>query len=202
MDHPFSSNSWNQWHISAAISIPIFALPGLILYFMVVFVIIRNPKSFANNPFYTFVLSLAVSDIMQSLACIFYLFPCMLLLRLIFGYTFDWLFGVVTTIPYYAGMITVALIALNRYFAVCRFNSYHRLFQTNRTRMYVWSAWVVGLFSGICFLIPGFSFTYIYWYFTPGVDVSALNYSFMGWDRILTVIVFLVVIICYVTIFR
>jgi hypothetical protein len=194
MSQIYSDANWNRGHIEVAISIGLFALPGLVLYFLVVFVIIRNPQSFRNNSFYSFILSLAATDILQTVTVILYLCPCIVLQNLFLGCTFDWIIGVGTPMLYYAGMATMVVIAVNRYTAVCHFKLYNVVFRKNYARAYLVGTWFFGFFIGIWQIGYGYSYTSAY---NPN---AWSNVYFIWGDHVLTITVFVTIITCYIAI--
>jgi hypothetical protein len=165
---------------------------------MVVLVIIRNRKKFASTPYYTLLLSLAFSDIVQIISSIFYFAPCVLLQRPIFGFTFDMIYGVVCYLMcYYVGLATMVIIALNRFFAVCRFSSHDIVFRISRTRIYLAAAWIFGLFGSIYQFLPGFGYTYTY---GPDLNAPGNIYFFVWFDRFVSASVVIILVVCYVAI--
>jgi hypothetical protein len=181
-----------------AIGIELITLPGLFAYLMVVLVIIRNRKTFASTPYYTLLLSLAFSDIVQTIFAMFYFAPCVLYQGFVFGFYFDWIIGVVGYLMcYYAGLATMVIIALNRYFAVCRFSSHDTVFRTNRTLLYLAGAWAFGFFGSFCQFFPGFGYSYMY---GPDLNAPGNIYFFVWFDRFVSASVVTVLAVCYVAI--
>ena len=194
--------SWAIWsgeHIVAGLSIAIFTIPGLLAYLIVVIAILRNPKTFAKKSYYSFLLILALCDILQTVNCLVYAVPCILLQKRIFGDSFDRYYNpIVTGILYYVGIGCIVLIAINRYIAVCRFSIYHRVFHNRRMRFYVLGVWLFGIYSAMWSWLPGFGYSfYPYWY-TWGIDAVGWRADYLTWyDHVVAAILFSCLIFCY-----
>ena len=201
VDSPYFIGISPKEHIFAGLSIAVFSIPGLLAYLAIVIVILRNPQAFAKKSYYTFLLLLAICDILQTCNCLFYAMPCILLQKLIFGDNFDLYYNpVVCGMLYYVGIGCMVFIAINRYVAVCRFSIYHRVFHANRTRFYILGAWIFASLSAMCQALPGFGYHfYPYWY-SWGFETTVGNYYFTWYNRAVEVILFSILILCYASI--
>jgi fumarate reductase subunit D len=189
-------------NIVAAAVMGILSIPSLILYLLIVFVIVRNPKLFGNNSYYTLLLSLAFSDIITLLLFVFYSIPCTLLQERMLGDSFDAALGVVCNTTYFAGMACIASIALNRYWAVCRFHSYDRIFAGHNAKKMVAFVWGLGIFSGSWEAFPCCNLRFWYDSYSWSYDMSLWgNQYFVWYDRSYTLTMVSTLIVCYITIF-
>uniref|UniRef100_A0A914WAJ7 G-protein coupled receptors family 1 profile domain-containing protein n=1 Tax=Plectus sambesii TaxID=2011161 RepID=A0A914WAJ7_9BILA len=188
-------------NILAAATISIFSAPSLILYILIVQVLIQNPRVFSKNPYYTLLSSLAVSDTTMLVLYLFYAVPCTLARCHIFGAGFDVAIGVVFNTAYFAGISCIALIAINRYWAVCRFINYDRTFSRRNVKILICFAWTAGGVSGAFQAFPcchlRYSFTAYSWLY----DMTQFGNAYYVWlDRGLNLTVFAVLAICYTAI--
>jgi hypothetical protein len=193
----------NSASIAAGGSIGLLALPGFITCSMVIVLIIRSRATFANNSFYTLLVSLAICEMIQlGPYCLLYLMPCILLQERIFGDTIDMIYGPIgCEMCYFAGLYITELIALNRYCAVCHFDWYERVFSKNLTLAYVAVAVLLGICSGAVLFMPGFAFrTYVELY-TSGFDFTKNNTPyFIHYSNFADGGTFIVLLFCYVAI--
>ncbi len=144
-----SSQATEQWmNVFSAATIGTLSFAGLSLYILVISVIIRNPQTFSQNSYYTFLTSLALSDcILLSLYC-FYAVPCTIKQGYILGDNFDIFIGVVFNMAYFTCLATMALIGINRYWAVCRFGTLNTAFTTRNSRFCIIVVWTFGIVFG------------------------------------------------------
>uniref|UniRef100_A0A914X0E8 G-protein coupled receptors family 1 profile domain-containing protein n=1 Tax=Plectus sambesii TaxID=2011161 RepID=A0A914X0E8_9BILA len=199
MNNSSTNEAWMD-RIAAA-TIACLSLPALAVYILVVIVIANNPQKFANNSYYTLLLSLALSDsILLSLYC-FYAVPCTLIQENIFGANFDIFIGVVFNIAYFSCLPCIAAIGVNRYFAVCQFVSYDSTFNRRNTRIVLAIVWAIGIIFGSGQAFPCCTLRFSYYNYSFAYDMTNWGNVYFQWfDRFLTVCSFFVIFFCYVAI--
>jgi hypothetical protein len=140
---PVGPKLWED--IVAASAIGFLSLFTLLSYSLIVTVILRDWKTFSNN---VLSLSMAFGDCVMLLLFLFYSVPCTMLQRRIFGDTFDLAMGVICNTVYFAGLACMSMIAINRYWAVCRFASYVQFYRTRNIVRIICLIWGFGIASG------------------------------------------------------
>lgn len=75
-------------HLATAIE-GVFSIPSFIVYLLVIFVILTNRQEFGGIPYYTLLLSLAISDCILLIEIILYNIPATLMGRDLFGRSFE-----------------------------------------------------------------------------------------------------------------
>uniref|UniRef100_A0A914XNC5 G-protein coupled receptors family 1 profile domain-containing protein n=1 Tax=Plectus sambesii TaxID=2011161 RepID=A0A914XNC5_9BILA len=193
---PAASKEWEN--IVAASVIGVLSLITLSAYILVIVILFRNLKTFAKNSYYTLALSLAFSDSTMLALFLFYSVPCTLLHKRIFGDTFDLAMGVICNVVYFAGLTCMSLTAINRYWAVCRFASYARVYSTRNVVILVCFIWLVGIISGTFQALPCCYLRYFYDEYTYGYDMELWgNHYYIWYDRSVNSITFITIIACY-----
>ncbi len=152
MNNTYSPYPEYWMHVFAAVTIGCFSFSGLTMYILVVSVIIRNHQTFAKNSYYTFITSLAVSDCILLSLYLFYAVPCTVTQKFIFGDSFDIFIGVIFNMAYFTCLATIATIGINRYWAVCRFETFDSKFSQQNTKCFIGCVWLFGITFG-CFQV-------------------------------------------------
>ncbi len=170
---------------------------GLTAYLLVIVTICWRFSEFRNS-FYPLILSLAISDSIMLALFFFYSAPATLLQFAFLGPTVDILFGALCNMVYFAGLTCVCFISLNRYWAVCRFDTYKLIFTHRMVKGSLIFIWLTDLASCIPQLTPC---CYLHYYpsdYTWGYDMSlAGNRRYIWYDRFMNVVTFLSIVIAY-----
>ena len=138
---------------------------NLSLYFIV----------YKNNDLRTitnlYILNLAAADIMVSVLSIPFTVVTVIAGRWLFGDTACVALGFFTILSFIASVMSLGMIAINRYFYIVKWNSYRKTFSKRRGLLYVAAVWVVSislasppLFGWAEYrFIPGKSYCFVYW---------------------------------------
>jgi hypothetical protein len=188
-----------QWeNVFAASIMGVLSVMGLIAYLLIIVIIVRFRQEFLENSYYVFVISLAFSDCLMLVLFAFYSVPCTITQSYILGHNFDRAAGVIDNLQYYTGCVLVALIAFNRYLAVCRFHSYQSIFCDRNVYIFMAGAWVFGIFVSSFQIFSPFGQDYYYDSYGWGFDMTRWgNKYYTMYDQTFSVVTFLFLVACY-----
>ncbi|XP_022782050.1 melatonin receptor type 1B-B-like [Stylophora pistillata] len=118
-----------------------------------------------------YILNLAVADILVSILSIPFTIVTIIEDRWAFGDTACVALGFFTILSFISSVMSLGMIAINRYFYIVRWNSYHRTFSRRNALLYAAAVWVVA--TSLAFppligwaeyrFIPGKSYCFVYW---------------------------------------
>jgi hypothetical protein len=175
--------SWEIFFASSALAIV--ALPGFIVYVLILFAISRNWSSYENNSYYKLLISHGICDVTILIIFAFYSVPCTLLQCHIFGDEFDKILGFILIVSWYTTLACISLIAVNRYWAVCKFVSYKTVFSNRNSVIYVSAVWIFGTFFAMWQLLPCCGEVYYYDSYAWSYDTAPWNKQWLlGWTRV------------------
>lgn len=121
--------TWENIVASSAIAVSSFI--GFSVYVLLLIVQLKYSSKYKNS-YYSLWMSLAVSDCTMLALALFYSVPCTYLQAPFLGENFDVAMGVCSNTAYFAGLACVSIIAINRYWGVCRFYSYRTIFDRSK----------------------------------------------------------------------
>ena len=160
------------------------------------FVIVNKNRNLRNiNNMY--ILNLAASDVLVSAVSMPVTVVTIIKDRWVFGQTACVALGFFTILSFIASVMSLGMIAINRYFYIVKWNSYTKTFSKRKALLYGVAVWVVSmslasppLFGWAEYrFIPGKSYCFVYWpsdvfymYFMVTVcffgPLSAISFSF------------------------
>ncbi|XP_020609965.1 melatonin receptor type 1B-B-like [Orbicella faveolata] len=118
-----------------------------------------------------YILNLAAADIMVSVLSIPFTVVTVITGRWLFGDTVCVALGLFTTLSFIASVMSLGMIAINRYFYIVKWNTYKKTFSKKKSLLYAAAVWVVSvslasppLFGWAEYrFIPGKSYCFVYW---------------------------------------
>ena len=118
-----------------------------------------------------FILNLSAADILVSLLSMPVTVVTIISERWVFGHTACTALGFFTLLSFIASVMSLGMIALNRYFYIVKWNTYTKTFSKKKALLYVAAVWFVpiSLASPPLFgcaeyrFIPGKSYCFVYW---------------------------------------
>ncbi|XP_028514443.1 melatonin receptor type 1C-like [Exaiptasia diaphana] len=166
--------------------------------FLVLWIVYRNRnlRTIPNQ----FVISLAVSDILMAGICAP---PCLSVLvagRRTFSNFVCQLQGFAIACLACVSLLTMMLVAVNRYFLIVRPQKYQRIFTPTNTKLMIVSVWILSLMEPLPYLLSGHHYEY-----HPGkvfcFQVLRINfYTLLGYVYVVVPLVILTA--CYWKVFR
>jgi hypothetical protein len=186
-------------NVIASVTMGVLSSIGFILYFLVVVVILSHPKKYAKkNFYYTMLLSLAASDMAMLAISLFYAVPCVYLQSHIFGDSFDSILGAFDIMVYYAGLISTVFIAFNRYWAVCKFQTFRKASDSNIAWKFAVFSWFIGVLGGVAFFFPCCTVHYYLFAYNFLPDITLPGAIYSTWvDRITSLTAVVCFVFCY-----
>ena len=147
-------------------SICFVALIGNLSLFVVVYRN-RNLQTVTN----LFILNLAAADVLVSVLSMPITMVTIIKERWVFGHTACVALGFFSILSFIASVMSLGMIAINRYFYIVRWNTYTKTFSKKKALLYAAGVWVVSislssppLFGWAEFrFIPGKSYCFVYW---------------------------------------
>lgn len=166
--------------------------------FLVLWIVYRNRnlRTIPNQ----FVISLAVSDILMAAICAP---PCLSVL-IVGKRTFNdfvcQLQGFAIACLACVSLLTMMLVAVNRYFLIVRPRAYHEIFTPGKTKLMIVSVWLLSLTEPLPYLLSGHRYEY-----HPGkvfcFQVLEVNfYTLLGY--VYVVVPLFILTACYFTVFK
>lgn len=189
----------HNWEVSlAAVTIFSFAMIGISAYMPILYVFAKYPKDFFDKPYYRLSLSLSISDLVMLSIFVFYT-PISIYTRgYPLGVDFDRFLGVLCNLSYFAGLTCFINIAINRYFAVCRFKKHALLYTVKNTNVLFFINWSVGFLSCIPQMLPCCYLQMWPESFSWGYDMDLWGNEYYIWyDRAFNILTFSTLIVCY-----
>lgn len=122
----------------------IICVGGLFLYILTCWIIIKHRKTAFANPFYTFALALAVPDCLHLCMQLLCAIPIVFIGYENFPMVYVAMCGYLTDAAYWSLAPMTVVIGVNRYIAVCHFQSYKRMFSPFRVKVLVIICWAMG----------------------------------------------------------
>ena len=127
----------------------------------------RNLRTITNM----YILNLAAADILVSILSMPVTVVTIIKQRWVFGHTACVLLGFFTILSFIASVMSLGMIAINRYFYIVKWNTYTNTFSKRKALFYGVAVWVVSisLASPPLFgwseynFIPGKSYCFVYW---------------------------------------
>ena len=118
-----------------------------------------------------YILNLAAADIMVSVLSIPFTVVTIITERWVFGDTACVVLGFFTILSFIASVMSLGMIAINRYFYIVKWNTYLKTFSKRKALLYVAAVWAVSIFLASPPLlgwaeyrfIPGKSYCFVYW---------------------------------------
>ena len=118
-----------------------------------------------------YILNLATADIMVSVLSIPFTTVTVIAGRWLFSDTACVVLGFLTILSFIASVMSLGMIALNRYFYIVKWNTYKKTFSLKKSFLYAAAVWVVSislasppLFGWAEYrFIPGKSYCFVYW---------------------------------------
>jgi len=118
-----------------------------------------------------YILNLAAADIMVSVLSIPFTVVTVITGRWLFGDTACVALGFFTILSFIASVMSLGMIAINRYFYIVKWNTYKKTFSKKKSLLYAAAVWVVSislasppLFGWAEYrFIPGKSYCFVYW---------------------------------------
>jgi len=118
-----------------------------------------------------YILNLVAADIMVSVLSIPFTVVTVITGRWLFGDTVCVALGLFTTLSFIASVMSLGMIAINRYFYIVKWNTYKKTFSKKKSLLYAAAVWVVSvslasppLFGWAEYrFIPGKSYCFVYW---------------------------------------
>ena len=118
-----------------------------------------------------YILNLAAADIMVSVLSIPFTVVTVITGRWPFGDTACVALGFFTILSFIASVMSLGMIAINRYFYIVKWNTYKKTFSEKKSLLYAAAVWVVSiclasppLFGWAEYrFIPGKSYCFVYW---------------------------------------
>ena len=118
-----------------------------------------------------YILNLAAADIMVSVLSIPFTVVTVITGRWLFGDTACVALGFFTILSFIASVMSLGMIAINRYFYIVKWNTYKKTFSKKKSLLYTAAVWVVSislasppLFGWAEYrFIPGKSYCFVYW---------------------------------------
>ena len=118
-----------------------------------------------------YILNLAAADIMVSILSIPFTLVTIIEDRWVFGDTSCVALGFFTMLSFISSVMSLSMIAINRYFYIVKWNSYHRTFSRKKALLYAAAVWVVATSLASPPLlgwaeyrfIPGKSYCFVFW---------------------------------------
>lgn len=118
-----------------------------------------------------FILNLAAADIMVSIFSIPFTVATIITQDWVFGETACVVLGFFTILSFIGSVMSLGMIAINRYFYIVRWNTYSKLFPWRKALLFAAAVWVVALSLAAPPLlgwaeyrfIPGKSYCFVYW---------------------------------------
>ena len=142
------------------------ALIGNVSLFLIVYKK-RNLLTVTNM----FILNLAAADILVSVLSMPTTLITIITQRWVFGLPACVVSGFITILSFIASVMSLAMIAINRYFHIVKWNTYNNTFSRKKASVYVAAVWVVSislacppLFGWAEYrFIPEKSYCFVYW---------------------------------------
>ena len=127
----------------------------------------RNLQTVTN----LFILNLAAADVLVSVLSMPITMVTIIKERWVFGHTACVALGFFSILSFIASVMSLGMIAINRYFYIVRWNTYTKTFSKKKALLYAAGVWVVSislssppLFGWAEFrFIPGKSYCFVYW---------------------------------------
>ena len=118
-----------------------------------------------------YILNLAAADIMVSILSIPFTVVTIIAEDWVFGDSACVALGFFTILSFIASVMSLGMIAINRYFYIVRWNTYSKIFSRRKALLYAAAVWVVALSLASPPLlgwaeyrfIPGKSYCFVYW---------------------------------------
>ncbi|XP_078346874.1 uncharacterized protein LOC144632146 [Oculina patagonica] len=118
-----------------------------------------------------YILNLAAADIMVSVLSIPFTMVTVITGRWLFGDTACAALGFFTSLSFIASVMSLGMIAINRYFYIVKWNTYTKTFSKKKALLYAAAVWAVSislasppLFGWAEYrFIPGKSYCFVYW---------------------------------------
>ena len=118
-----------------------------------------------------YILNLAAADIMVSILSIPFTVVTIITEDWVFGDSACVALGFFTILSFIASVMSLGMIAINRYFYIVRWNTYSKIFSRRKALLYAAAVWVVALSLASPPLlgwaeyrfIPGKSYCFVYW---------------------------------------
>ena len=118
-----------------------------------------------------YILNLAAADIMVSVGSIPFTVVTVITGRWLFGDTACVALGFFTILSFIASVMSLGMIAINRYFYIVKWNTYKKTFSKKKSLLFAVAVWVVSislasppLFGWAEYrFIPGKSYCFVYW---------------------------------------
>ena len=156
----------------------------------------KNLRTIPNQ----FIISLALSDIAMATIC---QPPCLTVLvagKRTYGNFVCQLQGYVVAMLACVSLLTLTLVAINRYFLIVRPKNYQKIFTTKRTRLMILAVWVVSLLEPLPYLCTDHKYVYHAGKFFCFQDVEVDFFTLLGY--IFIVIPMIVLTLCYYKVFQ
>ena len=165
--------------LEMSLSLSVTATETTILSFICLMALIGNLSLFIivykNKDLQTianiYILNLAAADIMVSVLSIPFTVVTVITGRWLFGDTACVALGFFTILSFIASVMSLGMIAINRYFYIVKWNTYKKTFSNKKSLLYAATVWVVSislasppLFGWAEYrFIPGKSYCFVYW---------------------------------------
>ena len=156
----------------------------------------KNLRTIPNH----FIISLALSDIAMATIC---QPPCLTVLivgKRTYGNFVCQMQGYVVATLACVSLLTLTLVAVNRYFLIVRPKNYQNIFTTGRTRLMILAIWVLSLLEPLPYLLSGHNYVYHAGKFFCFQVVEVDFFTLLGY--IFIVIPMFVLILCYYKVFK
>lgn len=156
----------------------------------------KNLRTIPNH----FIISLAFADIMMAVIC---QPPCLTVLvagKRTYGDFVCQLQGYVVAMLACVSLLTLTLVAVNRYFLIVRPKNYQKFFTTKRTRLMILAIWVLSLLEPLPYLCSNHRYVYHAGKFFCFQVVEVDFFTLLGY--VFVVIPMIVLTFCYYKVFR
>ena len=173
-------------------------LAALIGNFLVLWMVCKN-KNLRTIPNH-FIVSLALADIMMATFC---QPPCLTVLvagKRTYGNFVCQLQGYVVAMLSCVSLLTLTLVAVNRYFLIVRPKNYPKIFTAKRTRLMILSIWVLSLLVPLPYLCSDHRYVYHAGKFFCFQVVEVDFFTLLGY--VFVAIPMVVLTFCYSEVFR
>ena len=176
----------------------VFLLGALIGNSLVLWMVCKN-KNLRTIPNH-FIISLALADIAMATLC---QPPCLTVLiagKRTFGKFVCQLQGYAVAVLACVSLLTLTMVAVNRYFLIVRPKRYSRIFSTGRTRMMIVTAWFVSLIEPLPYLCSNHLYVYHPGKFFCFQVVEVDFFTLLGY--LFVILPMTVLSFCYYQVFR
>ena len=156
----------------------------------------KNLRTIPNH----FIISLALSDIAMATIC---QPPCLTVLivgKRTYGNFVCQMQGYVVATLACVSLLTLTLVAVNRYFLIVRPKNYQNIFTTGRTRLMILAIWVLSLLEPLPYLLSGHNYVYHAGKFFCFQVVEVDFFTLLGY--IFIAIPMFVLTLCYYKVFK